>query len=469
MNIFGKEGKSTYKGAQSMNIVIAGDGKVGRMLTRQLIQEGHDITVIDKNPDVLEASIEQYDVMSVQGNAASMEVLREAGVEKADLLITATNQDEINLLCCMTAHFLNPGIHTIARIRTPEYAESVEKMRKVFALSLTVNPERQAAHEIERILKYPGFLKREKFANGAVELVELKVTDKSPLKNQSLMNLSNIVHCQIIVCAVVRDGECVTPEGSFVLKEGDLIFVTASSQNLTILLKSLGLMTHKAGQVIVTGGGRISYYLARRLLREGISVKIIEKERERCEELAELLPNARIVLADASNETILERENIKNNDALVNLTGLDELNVLLSIYGDRVGVPQVVTKLSHYEDVSIFENLPIGGTVSPKELCTNAIVRYVRAMQNQVGAAITVHSIANGKAEAIEFIVDEQTKHCDEMLKNVPIKKGVIIASIYRGKQIIFPYGDSSFRKGDRLVVVSSGDIIQNLNEMFTD
>ena len=232
-----------------MNIIIAGDGKVGSMLTRQLSSEGHDITVIDTNDAVLEKNVGRYDVISVHGNSASMAVLQQAGVRDADLLIAATNADEVNLLCCTTAHALNPKLHTIARIRNPEYTEQIYRMRDVFGLSMVINPENQAAMEIDRLLKYPGFLRRDTFAKGKTEIVELRVDGNSKLKDVRLMDLRNIVRCQVLVCAVLRDGSAIAPRGDFVLREGDRIFVTALSQNLTTLLKNLGLLARRVRDV----------------------------------------------------------------------------------------------------------------------------------------------------------------------------------------------------------------------------
>lgn len=455
-------------GSNQMKIIIAGDGKLGSMLTRQFSGEGHDLTLIDNDPDALESSIERYDVMSVEGNCASMEVLRNAGVEDADLLITATGQDELNLLCCMTAHGMNPDLHTIARIRTPDYAESTFAMRKTFALSLTVNPDRQTAREIDRLLRYPGFLQREKFANGLVEIVEIKVDTDSPLKDQPLTNLSNITHCQVLVCAALRDGKSVTPDGTFVIREGDRLFVTASARNLSILLRSIGYVTHKVRNVMITGGGSSCYYLAELLLREGVSVKIIEINPARCLHLAEMLPGAVVIQGDASLQLVLERENIRNMDAVISMTGLDELNVITSLYANHAKVPHVVTKLGRAENLELLSELPVGSIVSPKELCSNAIVTYVRAMKNQTGAAVTVHSIAGGQAEAIEFIADATTKHTGTPLKEIRLKKNVRFASITHGRTIIFPNGDSEFNPGDRIIIVTSSDrTIQHLNDIF--
>ncbi len=453
-----------------MKIIVAGDGKVGSMLTKQLSLEGHDLTLIDNNPDALEQTIEHCDAMSVEGNCASMEVLRNAGIEKADLLITATGEDEVNLLCCMTAHGMNPRLHTIARIRKPEYAESTISMRKQFALSLTVNPERQAAREIDRLLRYPGFLKRDKFANGMVEIVEIRIDEKSPLCNEALNRLTSIARCQVLVCTVVRNGEAVTPTGDFVLRAGDRIFVTASAKNLSMLLKHLKIATKPVRHVIIAGGGKVAYYLTQLLIKEGVSVKIIEKELRRCEELAEKLPEAQIIHGDISTEDVMEREEITKADAVIGLTGMDELNVILAIYANHFNVPQVVTKLGRAANVNILSKLPVGSIVCPKELSCNTITRYVRAMKNKSGAAVTVHSIADGQAEAIEFIVDKDTKHCGVRLRDLAIHSDVLIASITRGRDIDIPNGESTFEVGDRIVIVTSGDkIIGSLNDIFED
>ena len=451
-----------------MNIIIAGDGKVGSMLTRQLSSEGHDITVIDSNAAVLQQSVERYDVISVHGNCASMNVLQQAGAKDADLLIAATSADEVNLLCCTTAHALNPKLHTIARIRNPEYTEQIYRMRNVFGLSMVINPENQAATEIDRLLKYPGFLRRDTFAKGKTEIVELRVDGNSKLKDVRLMDLRSIVRCQVLVCAVLRDGSAVAPRGDFVLREGDRIFVTALSQNLTTLLKNLGLLTRRVRDVTICGGGRISYYLAARLKKSGISVRIIEKDYDRCKVLCELLPDADIIHGNVREQDLLESEGIGDTDALVSLTGQDELNMIVSLYGTSRNVPQVITKLSHIGNRSVIGNLSLGSVVSPRELVCSNIVRYVRAMENQTGAAISVHTIADGQAEAMEFLVEENTRNCDKPLKDIKLKPNVLLVSISHGANTEIPNGDSMFSWGDTVVVVTnSRENIRQLNDIF--
>ena len=451
-----------------MDIIIAGGGKVGNTLARHLAAEGHSLTMIDLKNGVLEQAVENYDAMGVFGNCASKEVLLQAGVKEAELLIAATNADEVNLLCCMTAHGLNRNLHTIARIRNPEYAEQVMTMKDIFPLSMTFNPEKQAAIEIERLLKFPGFLRRDTFAKGRTEIVELRIDAKSKLCNVSLMEMGSIIKSKVLVCAVLRSGTAVAPSGNFVLKEGDRIFVTAPTANLTVLLKNLGIITRKVRNVMLCGGGRVSFYLASLLEKDNISVQLLEKNHSRCVELAELLPETSIIHADCSSQSALENQGIADCDALVTLTGMDETNMVVSLYGGSRGVPQIITKLSRGENSSIADSMNLGSLICPRELCSNNIVRYVRAMQNQSGAAITVHSIADGQAEAVEFLVDGTTKNCNIPLKQMKLKPNVLVASITHGTKTQVPNGDSVFTEGDTVIVVTSGrGVLHQLNDIF--
>ena len=451
-----------------MNIIIAGAGKVGKVLLRQLTDEGHSLTVIDRNSHVLESLAVKYDAIGVEGNCASKAVLEQAGVRDAELVIAVTNADEVNLLCCMTAHGLNPNIHTIARIRDPEYTEQVMTMHDVFPLSLTINPEKQAAMEIERLLKFPGFLRRESFAKGRSQIVELRIDGKSKLKNVALMDMSSVVKCRVLVCAVLREGRAMAPSGNFVLQEGDRIFVTAPTPDLALLLKNLDIATRRVRRVLLCGGGRVSFYLASLLEKDGISVHLLERDPARCLALAEALPNTNVIHGDCSNQSVLEDQGIDQCDAVAALTGLDETNMILSLYAANRGVTQTVTKLSREESISIANTMALGSIISPKELCSNIIVRYVRAMQNQTGAAVSVHAIADGQAEAVEFIVEDNTPHCDKPLKEIRLKQDVLLAAIIHDTQSQVPNGDSRFLPGDRVVVVTSRrGSLQQLSDIF--
>lgn len=453
-----------------MKIIIAGDGKVGRSLTRKLSAEGYDLTLIDAKQDVIDTSVEQYDVMAVRGNCASMQVLKEAGVESADLLIAATGADEINLLCCMTAHGINPKIHTIARTRNPEYADQIINMGHIFALSLAVNPEKQTAREIERLIKYPGFLRRDTFAKGKVEIVELRIDEDSKLCNLCLNDMYTTLKSKVLVCAVRRNDVVEIPTGNYVLKAGDRIFATASTTDLTGLLKNLGLYTNRVKRVIICGGGRIGFYLAERLSQSGMIVEIIEQNRERCIELSSRLPGVCVINDDATSQTLLESENFSKSDAVITLTGMDEMNMIISLYAKKCGVSQVITKVGHLENNIIQDTLSVGSVVCPKELCCDTIVRYVRAMQNKSGAALAIHAIADNHAEALEFIVDENTWHIDVPLKYLKLKKNVLIACITRKNKTEFPHGESMIKAGDTVIVVAKDDVvIHSLNDIFEE
>ena len=451
-----------------MNIIIAGAGMVGSTLTRLLTAEGHDVTLIDSTSSVLDSNLEQYDVMATHGNCASMDVLQQAGVMEAELLIAVTNMDEVNLLCCITAHSMNPKLHTIARIRNPDYTGQIYSMRNNFGLSMSINPEKQAAVEIDRLLQYPGFLKRDSFAKGKTEIVELKVDASSKLCDVALMDMNSIVKCRVLVCAVLRQGQAIAPNGNFVLREGDRVFVTAPTENLAILLKNLGILTRRVRRVMICGGGRISYYLAKNLEKHGINVTLIEQNEARCHDLAEQLPNATIIHGNCTDQNLLESEGLANVDAMVNMTGIDELNMITSLYGMGRGVNQVITKMNRMANRNIIDTLNLGSVICPKELCCNNIARYVRAMQNQSGAAISVHAIADGQAEAVEFLVDTNTPNCGIALKDLKLKANVLLVSITRAGHTEIPNGSSRFLPGDHIVVVANSQhTIHSIDDIF--
>lgn len=452
-----------------MNIIIAGDGKVGLAITQQLLREGHDLVVIDSNPKVLERNLSQLDVMTIQGNAANMHTLRSAMVENADLLIAATSADEINILCCLTGRRMNKRLHTIARVRSPEYAEQLFFMREDLGLSMAVNPDQAAAVDIFRTLQFPSFLQREAFAKGRVEIVELRVDADSVLNGIQLSRLYKIARVKVLVCAVERGDKVDIPDGNYVLQADDHIYVTAKVVNLTQLIKNLGIATQRVRQVMIIGGGRLSYYLAERLLGAGIGVKIIERDAELATSLAEQLPGASIIWGDGSTKALLDSEGLSTTDALVTLTDIDEQNIVISMYGHSSGTPKMVTKINRLEFSGMFADLGVGTIVSPKELCSNIIVGYVRAMQHKKGSVLALHRIAEGQAEALEFLVDSSVDYCNTPLKHVPLKRGVLIACITHRAETIIPDGNSHFSKGDTVVVVTTQESpFYQMNDIFS-
>ena len=459
----------TQERGTTVKIVIVGDGKVGQALTGRLAEEGHDVVVIDNSPNALRNSVEVYDVMGISGNGASYAVQKEAGVQEADLLIAATSGDELNLLCCMVAKKLGAK-HTIARVRNPDYEEQLAEMKEELGLSMTVNPEQAAAREIARMLRFPSALKLDSFARGQVELVEIKVKAGSPLLGQALFALSELLGIRILICAVRRGEEVYIPSGNFVLQEGDKISITASPSELDSLFRKLGIYRQKIHRVMVVGGGRIAYYLAKQLLKLGMSVKIIDKDPLRCEQLSDALPKAQIVLGEGSDRELLEEEGIEDMDALVALTGMDEENIIISMYAGTLGLGKVVTKINRMSFQEILDGAGIESVITPKGITVNQIVRYVRAMENSQGSNVeTLHRIVGGRVEALEF---NAAKNCAGDLFGVPLKdlrtrQNLLIACIIRGRKVIYPGGNDTIEAGDNVIVVTTNHQLQDLSDIL--
>jgi trk system potassium uptake protein TrkA len=456
-----------------MQILIVGSGKVGYTVTGRLASEGHDVTIIDKRSGVLSKTQNDFDVITVQGNGASMETLKDADVEKKDMIIAVTNADEANMIACITAKFLNPKIKCIARIRNPEYVEQAHIMSDEMNLALVINPERQAAHEISSLIKLPGSLNRETFEKARMEMIEIRLEETSRLCGRQMKDISIIAKAKVLVCVVERNEQVIIPDGSFVMEAGDKLYLTGDLNNMRTLLYELGYIQTDIKRVMIAGGGRISYYLARELEHARISTTIIEQNEARCEELSTLLPKETIVCGDASSQSTLDDEEMDDYDAFVSCTGLDELNIVTSMYAALSHVPLTITKVGRGENIKVLNNLPIGPLVCPKDLCTDHIVRYVRAMNSSEGnAAESIHKIADGKAEVLEFTVKENTRHTGEYFRNMPIKKNILIATVTDtdGRHSIIAGGDNTYHVGDTVVIVTAADdVITTLNDIFEE
>lgn len=451
-----------------MNIIIVGDGKVGLTLTEQLSKEEHDIVIIDKNPTVLQNSQETFDVMVVPGNGASRQVLLEAGAEKADLVIAATSADEINLLCCLTAKKLG-CTHTIARVRNPEYAGQLVFLKDELGLSMVINPEATAAREMFQILQFPSFLNRDRFAKGRVEIVELKVEKGCTIIGKHLYELHQNAKVKVLVCAVERGDQVYIPSGNFQIEEGDKIHVTAETQDLTKLIHYLGIPLPKMRDVVIVGGSRLGYYLAEMLLRSGVKVKIIEIDYDRCLQLSELLPKALVINGDGCQQKLLNEEIYGKADAVISLLNIDEVNLVISMYAKKLGVPKVIAKIDRIEYMNVFKNFAEDSLISPKNLICNDVLRYVRAVSNsEEGSMLTLYRLVNNQVEAIEFLAGRETHYLDVPFSKVPMQPNLLIVSIRRDDRTIFPTGDDCIRLGDRVVVVTTeNNRFYELNDIF--
>lgn len=451
-----------------MKILIVGDGKVGMTLTEYLSKEGYDIVVIDKDPDVINSVVNDYDVMGVCGNGASYDVLKEAEANKADILIAATSSDEINILSCLTARKLGAK-YTIARVRNPEYSNQLLFMKDELGLSMVVNPEYETAREISRMLRSPGTISRDYFSKGRVELAEIKVKEDCILSGQSLASINKKHDIKILVCAVQRDQDVIIPDGNFVLKSGDKIHVTATPAELDNFLNLIGAIRKKIKRVLIVGGGKITYYLAHMLEEIGIAMKIIERDHGRCVELSNDLGKAEIICGDGSDQKLLLEEGIDQMDALVALTGIDEENIVLSMYASSLGLNKVITKVNHNSFIGLLANAGLESFVSPKFIVANRIISYVRAMKNASGSSgvQTLYKIVNNQVEALEFKVRENNKLTDITLKDLKLKPNLLIAGIVRDNKLIIPGGNDVIQKGDSVIVVTTNQYLGELEDIL--
>ncbi|MGI5935439.1 MAG: Trk system potassium transporter TrkA [Oscillospiraceae bacterium] len=451
-----------------MRIVIVGAGKVGSTLADQLTREGHDIIVIDNDRDVVRRLSDELDVLTVYGNGASLDVQRDADVEDSDLLIAVTSQDELNLMCCILARKLGCQ-NTIARVRNPEYAQQSYFLKDELGLSMIVNPEWTAAREVFRLMQFPAFMKRDSFAKGRVDIVELLIKEGGFLDGVVLRELHKKMSIRVLVCAVQRDSEVFIPDGNFRLEAGDKIYVTAQTTDLVELTKIIGEKNYKAKNVLIIGGSRIAEYLTHMLLKTGTHVKIIEKDYERSMFLAETFPEATIINGDGSSQEVLKAENAAQADTLITLTNIDEENLIISFYANHIGVPQVITKVNRTEYIELFQNKGIDRAFSPKLMCADNIVRYVRAMQNTEGSSIlSLHHLVNGQVHALECNVTEKTLNLGKTLAEIQLKQNLLVACINRMGKIIIPSGKDTLRVRDTVVVVTATDrVILDLNDIF--
>ena len=418
-----------------MQIVLVGCGNVGADIAKSLSREGHNITVVDVNERLVKDLSDELDLMGYAGNGTTIEVLEDAGVKNADLLIAATDSDERNLLCCFIAKKAGTA-YTIARVRNPEYKKEIEFIKEDLGLSLVVNPELAAAEEIARLLKFPTALEIDTFAKGRVELLKFEVTKESPLCGMQLKYVPKKLDSSVLICTVERGNEIFIPNGDFTVWEGDKLSIIASGK--------------KAGMICV--------YLANILLSSGVEVKIIEKDKRICEALAERLPEAIIINGDGADKTLMEEEGILNTEGFVSLTNHDEENVMMSVYVKKVNPKaKLITKVHRNVYDDIISDLNIGSIINPKLLAAENVVKYVRAMNNTLDSNIeTLYTLNAGKAEALEFTVKEASGLVDVPLADLKLKKNVMIASIIHKGQVETPGGQSRIQIGDNVVVVTT-------------
>lgn len=452
-----------------MNIIIAGIGKLGDALVDYLVQENHNITIIDTNPATVDAVVNKYDVFGIVGNGASLPILQEASVQDAELYIAVTDSDELNLVCCMVAKKAGAD-HTIARVRNPEYAKQGAFMRSELGLSMLVNPEYDAAHEISRLLQFPAAAKIEKFARGRVDMVEIALTAGNPLCGLSLKQIGSRFAEQILICAVSRKDNVFIPKGDFVLQAEDRISIVASHSNIASLFRTLGISKKKIRSVMIIGGGKIGYYLAKRLQKAGgIKVKIIDNNKDTCYELDRLLPNCDIVCADGTDSDILEEEGINECDAVVALTGIDEENIIISLIAELNNVDKIVIKVNRSSLNRLLHKLQSESFIAPRYITAANVVRYVRAVSHSSGMSKihALHKLVGDQLEAMEFIASSDFPGCGVKLKNLNIRKNTLVACMLRNDTLIYANGDAEILPDDRVVVITANESVADLRDIL--
>ena len=449
-----------------MNIIIVGDGKVGYTLAQFLSKDGHDITIIDKNTEALNRASETLDVMCVRGNGANVRTLIDAGIESADIIISVTGNDELNMVCCLAAKQLGAK-YSIARIRDPEYTESLTMLQKKLDIDQVINPERATAQEISRLLRFPFAINIESFAHGRVEMVEFRVDPTDPIIGIPLSKLHG-KYPRIQFSAAQRNGEAIIPGGNFEIAAGDRVYATGDRESITKFFKQLGKDTQRMKSALLIGGGHISYYLAKIIAGMGVRLRMIEIKEDKCNRLSEQLDNVMIICADGTDQEVLDSESVGECGALICLTDRDEENIITGMFGARRGAKKVIVKVNRLNTLEVMEDLGIESVVSPKLTTANVILRSVRALNNSRNSVVEkVYSMLGGKVEAYEFTALEGAPYLNIPLNRLNIKRGILVSVLVRERKNIIPFGGDHIEAGDTVILVAKAGSVVNLEDAF--
>ena len=451
-----------------MNIIIVGAGKVGYALAEQLCRENHNVTIIDSSEEALRRACDTLDVIGFKGNGVNIPTLTEAGAAGADLLVAATNMDELNMVCCLTAKNLGTR-YTIARIRNPEYYSNMGTIKRNFGIGMVINPENATAMEIARLLRFPSAANIESFCRGRVELMSFRVQEDDFIAGKSLFSLSDrLQKLSMLFCAAERNGQVIIPNGAFIPQVNDKLYIIGKPSGLDEFFRLLGRYIHKVRHVFVVGGGRISIYLAHLLEKINIKVKLVERNEARCRMISEKLPKVMVICGDGTDQELLEAESLSASDAFIALTDRDEDNLIISLYAMQQGLPKVIAKSNRQNYAGIARAVGLDSVISPKLITAAHILHVVRGMSSSQGSVMqALYRIANDQAEATEFIVSANTRNLGIPLKDLKLKKGVLVAVIVRDDQVIIPDGSTCIQDHDSIIIVSKEHTILDVNDIY--
>ena len=451
-----------------MNIIIVGCGKVGSTLAEQLTNEGHDITVIDTNEEAVRRVTSECDVMGVVGNGVVHSVQKEAGIEYADMFIAMTGSDELNLLCCLIAKKATQ-CKTIARVRNPDFISERGFIKEKLGINMLVNPELESANEIARLFSIPSAIEVDTFARGRIDLLKTILPANSPFAGQPIRHALGKLSGKVLICAIERGGDVIIPTGDDLLLAGDKISFVASRKEAGHFFKKAGFTKEHIKSIVIVGGGKISFYLAKRLSDVGYRVKIIEKDKEHCENLNQLLPdNVVIIHGDGSDQSLLLEEGIESADGFAAITDIDEENVMLSLYVKSNFKAKTVTKINKMNFEGIIDRLELGSVIYPKFITAEMILSYVRALENTTGSNVqTLYNIIGGKAQALEFNIRSQSDAIGVELMNLNLKKNVLLCCISRNGKILIPGGRDSVQIGDTVVIVTTNKGMNDFKDIL--
>jgi len=450
-----------------MKIIVVGCGKVGIAIVEQLVSEGHTITVIDINKEKLNSRLNGLDVLTYCGDGCSSTTLVGAGIEQADLFIATMDSDEMNLLSCVIAK-KKGNCKTIARVRNPIYNTESEFLMKELDINMVVNPELMTAYEFARIFKFPYASQIDTFLGDRVEMVHFKIKPDSSLKGTKLMDMRSKHNCNVLISMVERNDEVFIPDGHFVLEEGDVVGAVGTMREIYAFFKKFGFATKKASNVIIVGGGKTGFYLARNLIASGVSIKIIENNKDRCDFLAENLPDADIICADGTAKEILLEEGIENAAGLAALTSIDEENILLSLNAMSLTDVKTATKVSRTNFEEVINRMNLDTIIFPNKLVSDRILSYVRSLQYTMGSNIEYfRRLGGGKAEALTFRINENALITGIPLAELKMKKGVLICIISRKGKNIIPSGSDTLEVGDRVIIIHTKVDIKSIDDVL--